>query len=437
MRRGARIAAAIEVLDDMAAHHRPIATALAEWGKAHRFAGSGDRNAIGHLVYDAMRYRAASAHMLGEDTPRALVLGAALAQGSSAADISAMCSGDDHCPAALTADELKRLESPALSDAPSWVVGNYPEWMHPSFERAFGASAADEGRALAARAPADLRVNTLKATREKVMKALESFRPTETHFAKDGIRIPAPLGDSRIPNLEAEAAFQAGWFEIQDEGSQIAAALSGATVRQQVLDLCAGAGGKTLAMSAAMQNTGQIFAYDSDRNRLKAIFARLKRANARNIQVLRAGDTKALEKLGDRFDVVLVDAPCTGTGTWRRRPDAKWRVRPGQLAERQREQREVLETAAAYVKPGGRLIYVTCSILPEENTDQVAAFTERHADFEVVPFAAVWQEAFGTVEPQSADRRSDSLLLTPASHETDGFFIAIMRRVKTAQTMKA
>lgn len=432
MKPGARLSAAIEVLEEVLTRHRPVSMALADWGKAHRFAGSGDRNAIGHLVYDALRYRAASGYVFGNDTPRALVLGAARDAGQTATGIAALCTGGDHTPEPLSDDELKRLEAWNLDGAPEWVCGNYPEWLAPSFARAFKDNAAAEGQALAARAPADLRVNVLKATREKLLKSLEPFNPQETNLAPFGLRIAAPKGDARIPNLEAEAAFQAGWFEIQDEGSQIAAALSGAGPRLQVLDLCAGAGGKTLALAASMQNTGQIFAYDSDRTRLKEIFNRLKRANARNVQVLRAGDEKALDALGARFDVVLVDAPCTGTGTWRRRPDAKWRVRANQLADRQKEQREVLAKASTFVKPGGRLVYVTCSILPEENIDQVSAFVEANPGFHVVPFAGVWQATIGSEPPQSADGSTDTLLLTPRSHQTDGFFVAILERARTS-----
>lgn len=278
------------------------------------------------------------------------------------------------------------------------------------------------------RASADLRVNTLKSTRERVMKALAAFHPEETPFSPIGLRIPAPEGPGRTPNLQAEAAFQAGWFEVQDEGSQIAALLTGAGARQQILDLCAGAGGKTLAMSAATHNTGQIYAYDDDRERLKAIYDRIKRAWTRNIQVLRARDRVALEALGDRFDVVLVDAPCTGSGVWRRRPEAKWRLKPGNLESRANEQRQVLDTAAAHVKAGGRLVYVTCSVLPEENRGQISAFLERHPHFEIVPYATAWQSALGAKAPESADGSTQTLLLTPARHGTDGFFVAVLKR---------
>ncbi|MGL4395660.1 MAG: RsmB/NOP family class I SAM-dependent RNA methyltransferase [Hyphomicrobium sp.] len=430
MRPGARIAAAIEVLEQVLERHQPVAIALSDWGKAHRFAGSGDRNAIGGLVYDAMRRRASIGWAMGDASPRALALGAASSALAMTPDaIIAACDGADHSPPALSDIEKSGLTRP-LDAAPDHVRADIPEWLWPAFVRLFGARAIEEGAAMARRAPADLRVNTLKATREKVMKALASFGPQETPLSPHGIRVPPPVGPTRTPNLEAEAAFQAGWFEVQDEGSQIAAVFAGAGPRAQVLDLCAGAGGKTLALAAGMQNTGQIYAYDDDRNRLKPIFARTKRAGVRNLQVLRAGDTAALKALGPRFDSVLVDAPCTGTGTWRRRPDAKWRLRPEALNVRMGEQRDVLALAGGLVKPGGRLTYVTCSLLPEENSAQIAAFLADHRDFAVVPFADAWSKAFGadSVPPASADGGTDALVLSPGVHGTDGFFIAVLQR---------
>jgi 16S rRNA (cytosine967-C5)-methyltransferase len=195
-----------------------------------------------------------------------------------------------------------------------------------------------------------------------------------------------------------------------------------------VLDICAGAGGKTLAFAAIMRNTGQIYAYDDDAVRLRPIFERLKRAGARNAQVLPAGDTAALAALGPRFDLVFVDAPCTGSGAWRRRPDAKWRVRPANLAQRQEQQRAVLDSAASLTKPGGRLVYATCSVLPEENGDQIAAFLERYATFTLVPWREAWVAGVGGDSPSSADGSDATLLLTPAQHGTDGFFIAVLQR---------
>jgi len=431
MRAGARIAAAAEVLDDILNRHRPAATALADWGRAHRFAGSGDRAAIGTLVFDALRRRASIAARMGADTPRALALGAApRALGLSVEDVVRSADGSEHALAPLGEDEAKALARDLPSGSTAAVVGDVPEWLLPSLERGFGARAAEEGAALAARAPVDLRVNALKATRDKVLKALARFGAEATRFSPIGVRVPAPEGAAKAPHLEAETAHGKGWFEVQDEGSQLAALLAGAGPRMQVLDLCAGAGGKTLALAAAMQNTGQIYAYDADKKQLRPIFERLKRAGVRNVQVLEAGDEKALSALGPRFDLVLVDAPCTGSGTWRRKPDAKWRLKPANIPERQEEQQRVLELGASLTKPGGRLVYVTCSVLPEENRDQVDAFLAGHDDFAIEPYEDVWAEGIGGVAPQSADGRSDTLQLTPAQHATDGFFIALMRRNK-------
>lgn len=428
MRPAARITAAVEVLEEVMNRHRPASEALADWGKAHRIAGSGDRAAIGNLVYDALRKRASSGWAMNADTPRAIALRAAA--GTLALDpdaVATLCDGSQHAPSALSEVEVRGL-SRALDEAPPHVRADVPEWLWPTFEEQFGDRAVAEGIALAARAPTDIRVNTLKSTPEKVAKALASFAPEPAPFVPNGQRIAAPVGLGRTPNLQAEAAFQAGWFEVQDAGSQIAAALTGAGPRQQILDLCAGGGGKTLAMAAAMQNTGQIYAYDGDRLRLKPIFERLKRAGARSVQVLRARDKAALSALGPRFDVVLVDAPCTGTGVWRRRPEAKWRLREQSIATRQSEQREVLALAEPLVKAGGLLVYVTCSLLPSENIEQVRQFVSAHPQFSVEPYDEVWSRTLGGEAPASADGRKDTLLLTPSSHRTDGFFVAALRR---------
>jgi 16S rRNA (cytosine967-C5)-methyltransferase len=429
VRPGGRIQAAAEVLEDILSRHQPAATALQDWGKRHRFAGSGDRAAIGTLVYDVLRRRLSLAAQMGSAEPRVLAIAAApKALGLSAEDVAKVCDGSAHAPAPLSDDERTRLAGGVPAEAPSHIAADVPDWVMPAFEQAFGARAVAEGQGLAERAPIDLRANTLKASRDKVLSALSKLDAVSTYLAPYGVRIPAPEGPAKSPHVEAEAAHGKGWFEVQDEGSQIAAALAGAGPRQQVLDLCAGAGGKTLALAAAMQNTGQIYAYDSDKGQLRPIFERLQRAGVRNVQVLDGGDRAGLEALGARFDVVLVDAPCSGSGTWRRKPDAKWRLKPEALAVRQQEQRQVLTVASGLVKPGGRLVYVTCSVLPQENVDQAAWFVEAFPGFAAVPIAEVWRATIGGEPPLSADGSQQTLLLTPASHGTDGFFVAVFRR---------
>ena len=224
--------------------------------------------------------------------------------------------------------------------------------------------------------------------------------------------------------MQADGAFQKGFFEVQDEGSQIVADLVLARPGEQVLDFCAGAGGKTLALAASMENKGQIHAYDADRQRLKPIHERLKRAGVRNVQV-HAPDAD-LSALVGKMDRVVVDAPCTGTGTWRRRPDTKWKLTKENLETRLTEQEEVLSQAAPFVRPGGFLIYITCSILPEENENQIAAFLDENAGFELLSAGEVWQDLFGfdKAQPWSADMKS--ITLTPASTGTDGFYFAVL-----------
>jgi len=429
MRPGAHIKAAIEVLDEVSSRHRPAAAALSDWGKSHRFAGSGDRAAIGNLVYDALRRKRSLAAQMASDTSRAIALAAApRALGLSSAAVIALADGSAYALEPLSEVEQSGLTRELPSDTPAPILGDFPDWLEPSLRRAFGEAAAEEAKALARRAPVDLRVNTLKADREKVLKALTRFSPIPTPFSTLGVRLPVPEGPGRQPNIENEAAHGKGWYEVQDEGSQVAALMAGAGPRQQVLDICAGGGGKTLAFASAMQNTGQVYAYDDDAARLRPIFERLKRAGARNAQVMRAGDATELAALGPRFDLVFCDAPCTGSGAWRRRPDAKWRLKPANLAQRQDEQRVILTLAAPLVKPGGRLVYVTCSVLPEENDDQIAWFLANHSDFAALPWRDVWKTAIGSAPPLSADEGETGLLLTPARHGTDGFFIAVLAR---------
>ncbi len=428
MRPSARLQAAIEIVDEIQKHHRPAATALMEWGRTHRFAGSGDRSAIGTLVYDALRARGSSAWFMGHDEARALVLGGLREQGIFLSDIAAMCDGSPHSPAPLSADESRRLEHAITDDAPSHVTGNYPSWLEPSLMRVFGQRLVAEARAMAKRAPVDVRANTLKSNRDEVLEALSPFAAAAARFSPHGVRIPAPGSAARQPHLESEASHGRGWFEVQDEGSQIAAALTGVKPGDKVLDLCAGAGGKTLALAAAMANEGKIVAYDTDKKNLRPIFDRLTRAGATCVEVLDGGDTGGLRDRGNQFDVVLADAPCSGSGTWRRRPDAKWRLKAPHLAARIEDQTKVLAMAARLVKPGGRLIYVTCSVLPEENSERVAALLAETPGFETVPYAEAWRASLPGTPPQSADGGHCGLLLTPLSHGTDGFYIHVLQR---------
>lgn len=424
-----RLTAAMEVLADLETRHRPASEALRDWGTSHRFAGSGDRAAIGSLVYDVLRRRASHGFAMGADTPRALVLSVVVRDwGEDAQALSASFGADRFAPEAITSAELARLTSAdPLAGAPDHVRADLQDWVAPMFAETFGENWIVEGQGLTGRPPVDLRVNALKSDLARVEKSLKRFAPEHAPIVPHGLRLPAGSRDARTPNVMVDEGYLKGWFEIQDAGSQAVAAFASAAPGQQVMDFCAGGGGKTLAMAADMGNRGQIFAHDSDRSRLAPIYDRLKRAGVRNVQV-RPPEPGALDDLAGRMDMVLVDAPCSGTGTWRRRPDAKWRLTPEQLEARVGEQAAILDRAAALVRPGGRLAYITCSLLPPENTGTIAAFRTRHPDFTPADHVSLWSAAFGDVAPP-AGLGATHLHLSPASAGTDGFFVAVLERI--------
>jgi 16S rRNA (cytosine967-C5)-methyltransferase len=432
---GARLAAAIEVFGDVLTRRRPAADALKDWGLSHRFAGSGDRAAIAGLVYDALRRRASSTFIMGEDTPRAALIGMLwLERGFDISAIDKLADGARFAPAPLTEGERARLASADLQSAPPHVRGDYPEWLDPHFAALFGDERADEGAALSSRAPLDLRVNRLEGERERAAAELAHLKPEPTRWSPDGLRIVL-RSDAKNPAVHAEPAFIKGLIEVQDEGSQLAGLFAGAQPGEQVIDLCAGAGGKTLALAAVMENQGQIYATDLDKRRLQPIHARLERSGARNVQVRTPrGESDVLADLHGRADRVLIDAPCTGIGTWRRNPDAKWRVRPGALEQRVKQQREALARAAMLVKQGGSIVYVTCSVLDEENGGRIREFFADHPDFAVVPPSDV-ADALGErayLFRRAALISTEGLLMTPRRTETDGFFVSVLRKSEPA-----
>jgi 16S rRNA (cytosine967-C5)-methyltransferase len=421
MRDGGRIAAAVEVLADIEARRRPAHLALKAWGGEARYAGAKDRAFVSGLVLDVLRRRRSLAWMMAEESDRARTLGAVRYVWGWPLDRIEAAAAELHGPGELTETERLRLAQPVpLNDAPPPVVGDYPDWLDGPLARVFGEGRALEVQAMTARAPVDLRINTLKSDADHVLKALAPFHPELLGFPSGAVRIPPPAASERAAPVEAAPAFERGWFEVQDAGSQIAAATAGEVRGRQVLDFCAGGGGKTLALAAAMGNTGQLYAYDADARRLADTVRRSQRAGVRNLQVRSPIDPKALEGLEGRMDLVFVDAPCTGSGAWRRHPDTKWRLTPQQLERRLGDQNAVLAGAAPYVKPGGRLIYVTCSLLAEENDERVAAFAAAHPAFTSEAVELAGAEAWRTPDGY--------LRMTPRTAGTDGFFVATMKR---------
>ena len=423
MRDGGRLAAAIDVLTDIETRHKPVRMALKNWGESARYAGAKDRAFVSGLVLDTLRRRRSLGWRIGDDSPRAAVLGALRLVWDWPLDrIAEAAAEETHGIGPLTEAERGGLAAPRdLADAPAPVRGDFQDWLEVDLASAFGPDLDAEMRALSERAPVDLRVNTLKTDPERALKALTPLHAHAVAYPPTALRIDAPAAAERTGAVETIPAFSKGWFEVQDLGSQIAAGAAGEVKGKQVLDLCAGGGGKTLALAAAMGNTGQIYAYDSEPRRLADTIRRADRAGVRNLQVRSPVNPEPLKGLDGKMDVVFLDAPCSGSGAWRRHPDTKWRLTPETLAKRMADQDAVLDQGAAFVKPGGRLVYVTCSVLPQENEARVAAFRARHPGFEIAPAAA---------DPALAGRLTPEgyLRLSPRSSATDGFFVAVLER---------
>ncbi len=400
--------------------HRPTKQALKRWSDSARYAGAKDRAFVSGLALDVLRRRRSLAWRMGADTNRARVLGVLKLDWNWSDDRIAAAFAEEHGPGALT--EAENAPPRDLTDAPPAVAADYADWLDPHMIRVFGDDRAEEGAALAQRAPVDLRANTIKAGRDKVLSELEPIGAQVVDLLPNAVRLPAPDPAIRAPAAETFPAFARGWFEVQDVGSQIAATCAGEIKGLQVLDFCAGGGGKTLALAAAMGNTGQIYAYDNDARRMTDLIPRAERAGVRNLQVRSPTERDPLRELAGKMDVVFVDAPCTGSGTWRRHPDAKWRLSQQQLERRMAEQDSVLDQAATFLKPGGRLVYVTCSLFAEENEDRVEAFMARTPGFTTKPAPF---EQFATP--------AGHLRLTPRTAGTDGFFAAVLERAIDSQ----
>jgi 16S rRNA (cytosine967-C5)-methyltransferase len=433
---GAQVAAAIHLLDEIERGRAPADDIVASYFRRHRFAGSSDRGAISGHIYAVLRHRAAldwwiarEGQGLAADARHRMLAALVLAESWKPRDIDQAFDGDRFRPPPLALQERElvealvgeALERPSM---PAAMRGNFPEWLHSYLERAFGGRLHEEMAALNAEAPLDLRVNRLKGDRETARVALrhEDIKATPTPWSPVGLRVR-----ERIP-LSTLDAFREGLLEVQDEGSQLAALLADARPGMRVVDFCAGAGGKTLALAAEMRNRGHLVACDVSAHRLERATQRLRRAGASIVQrqPLSSHRDKWVKRHAGSFDRVLVDAPCTGIGTWRRNPDAKWRLKPEDVTELAALQADILASAQRLVKPGGRLIYVTCSLLAEENELQVERFLGQHADFKLVPVAQVWAETVGTASPAEAG----TLRLTTARHHTDGFFVAILERAR-------
>ncbi len=430
----ARLAGAIELLAAIDAAPRKPADAVAnDYFRNRRFIGSGDRRAVSDRAWQVLRSRARLTWWLARTgappTPRLLLAACLLLDGWTSDGVAQSFSGGQFAPDRLDAEEAAALRGLAghtlhHPDMPLPVRLEIPDWVLPALKARFGAALEEEMAAMLTPAPLDLRVNLLKASRDDALAALaaEGLEAAPTRLSPWGLRI-----DGRRP-VTAGRAFQDGLVEIQDEGSQLVAALVDARPGMRVADWCAGAGGKTLALAMTMENRGQLLACDTSAHRLDAAVRRLRRAGVHNVErhLTVSGDKWAKRRAGT-FDRVLVDAPCTGTGTWRRNPDARFRLKPEDLAALLPKQAAILDAAAKLVRIGGRLVYATCSLLSEENEAQVTGFLDRHPAFRLRPLTESGTLPPGLSAPAALGGGA-FLHLTPRTHDTDGFFAAVLDR---------
>ncbi len=423
-----RLAATIEILDAIAESGRPGDQVASQYFKGRRYIGSKDRQWIAQAVWRVLRRKARLDWLLASINvdpidSRARVLADLVVEGGEM-PAAEMFQGPHAAtpPDALDRKMMERLHKQSLfhRDMPAWVKSEFPEWLEPRLTNVFKDELPREMGAMRDEAPLDLRVNTLKGTREQAMAVLaaQNIPSTPTPHSPIGLRL-----EKRVALVQVEA-WRSGLVEVQDEGSQLVALLADAKPGMSVVDYCAGAGGKTLALAADMDNKGRLIACDVAEWRVDRAQDRLRRAGVHNVtrRVIGGESDKWIKRNAGMFDRVLVDAPCSGTGTWRRNPDAKWSFTPTDLEEIVASQAVILASAARLVKPGGRLIYATCSILGEENEAQIEHFLSADPSFSQIPVADIWAER--TVNPCPV--ATPSLRLSPMSHGTDGFFCAVM-----------
>ena len=420
-----QLAAAIDLLAEIEADPRPADAVANHFFRNRRFIGGGDRRAVSTLVWGVLRARRHLGWWLDKlhapQTPRLLLAAQAIFSGQTPHKIALAFTAGRYGPPPLSPEEaavLERfaghtLEHPNMPEAVKYEI---PDWILPKLKAQFGPALEAEMAAMNEPAPLDLRVNILKTTREGAIVALarEGLRAELTAYSPWGLRL------ANRQSVTQGKAFQDGLVEIQDEGSQLIALAVDAQPGMRVVDYCAGAGGKTLAIAMSMENKGHIVACDVSAPRLEGAIKRLRRAGVHNAErhLLEPGD-KWLKRQGQKFDRVLVDAPCSGTGTWRRNPDARTRLTEADLAELTQKQAMILDQAQKLVKPGGKLVYATCSVLNDENEKQVEAFLARYPMFEQLPIEA------------PAALRGQALRLSPRVHGTDGFFAAVLVRRET------
>jgi 16S rRNA (cytosine967-C5)-methyltransferase len=424
-----QIQSSIEILEQILNRHRTVPSVMKEWGVNNRYAGVKDRATITNILNASLRRKSSSSYIMSDDSPRAILIGTLINEFQF--DINALYdlfNNEKHAPISLSDEEVLKVKeaNEKLKNSEKWIKNDLPEWAASEYEKTFDINQDEQLQHLSNMPDLDIRVNSIKTNISKVEGELQKFLPIKTHHSPYGLRFRATGLSHKYPNLEKTLAYSKGHIEIQNEGSQIASILSGVIPGQQVLDYCAGHGGKAVVLSMLMNNTGQIFLHDIDESRLSNVPSRMRRLGIKNYQI-----KVNLENIqnSNLFDVVFVDAPCTGSGTWRRKPDLKWRSSKEKLNVNIKAQHDIIREASKFVKVGGKLIYVTCSIFDSENDSQISDFLSSNSTFKLINYQTQWKYDENNIPKNAKSHNEDTLLLSPMTHNTDGFFVAILERL--------
>ncbi len=429
MKLASQIQSSIEILEQILNRHRTVPSVMKEWAVNNRYAGVKDRATITNILNASLRRKSSSSYIMSDDSPRAILIGTLINEFQfNNNKLYDLFNNEMHAPESLSGEEVFKIEGAKdrLKEAKNWIKNDLPEWAISEYERTFDINQDKQLQHLSNMPDLDIRVNSLKTNVSKVESELQKFLPIHTLYSPYSLRFKATGLSHKYPNLEKTLAYSKGHIEIQNEGSQIASILSGVIPGQQVLDYCAGHGGKAVVLSMLMNNSGQIFLHDIDESRLSSVPSRMRRLGIKNYQI-----KVNLENIqnSNLFDVVFVDAPCTGSGTWRRKPDLKWRSSKEKLNDNIKAQHDIIREASKFVKVGGKLIYVTCSVFDSENDSQISDFLSSNSTFKLINYQTQWKYDENNIPKNAKSHNEDTLLLSPMTHNTDGFFVAILERL--------
>ena len=404
---------------------------MKDWASNNRYAGVRDRSTIINILNAALRKKISSSHIMDSDDSRAIIIGTLIREFQFKINVlNKLFNNEKYAPESFSRNELELIKcaNEKLSNANTSVKNDVPECAVYEYIKTFGDRLEDQLSSMSCMPDLDIRINTLKSNLDKIELSLKKFQPSRTLYSPFAIRFNSGGLEYKFPNLERTLPYTKGQIEIQNEGSQISAILSGAGPGMQVLDYCAGHGGKAAILSMLMKNSGQLYLNDIDQSRLINVPSRMKRLGIKNYQIINYQEEK--NNKAQSFDIVFVDSPCSGSGTWRRKPDLKWKFNKEKMDGYLTDQKLILAASKNAVKIGGKLIYVTCSLFDSENDQQIRNFLQNEKGFRLLNYKQQWPFSEKDMPINAKNKDTETLLLSPMTNNTDGFFVAILERLE-------